>query len=195
MEVRIENLKRNKCVIDNITLLECCECKKFKDLNSYELKTYTNRKRETYSIPRAQCKICRGNESKLYHRMARKKLNYELAMSEINRLNLLNKDLNLKLKRHILRLAKNSARSHNREFNLELEDIVIPKKCPLLNKEFDLNSFKYAYSVDRKDNLKGYIKGNIRIVSRLANIMKSNATNEELIEFSKNIKQYIEDIV
>jgi hypothetical protein len=87
--------------------------------------------------------------------------------------------------------AKNNAKEHGREFNLEVEDIVIPKKCPYLNIDlvFDItnSNFENYFSIDRIDSTKGYIKGNIQIISRLANTMKNNATNEQLITFAKNI--------
>ena len=42
-------------------------------------------------------------------------------------------------------------------------------------------------TVDRIDNSKGYIKGNVMVISRLANAMKNEASFEELEIFSKNI--------
>ena len=74
---------------------------------------------------------------------------------------------------------------------MSTDDLVIPDKCPILNKPFILHDKKYTYSIDRIDNSKGYIKGNICIISRLANMMKNWATNEELITFSENIVSYI----
>jgi hypothetical protein len=45
----------------------------------------------------------------------------------------------------------------------------------------------YSPSLDRIDNNKGYIKGNVEVISWKANIMKSNASPEELVEFAKAI--------
>jgi len=92
--------------------------------------------------------------------------------------------------------AKSRARSLGVEFNLEYEDVFIPTHCPILGTEFVLgeaNYYEYSPSMDRMDPTKGYIKGNVKIISLRANRMKSNATKEELIAFSHNIIKYITD--
>ena len=52
-------------------------------------------------------------------------------------------------------------------------------------------------SLDRINPDLGYIPGNVRIISNLANMMKSSATLEQLKTFYKNIWNYMknEDIV
>lgn len=74
-------------------------------------------------------------------------------------------------------------------FDLSVEDIIIPTHCPVLGIKIERqqgNGGKFnSPSVDRIDNTLGYVKGNIMVMSRLANSMKSNATNEELIIFAQ----------
>ena len=67
-----------------------------------------------------------------------------------------------------------------RDFDLSLEDIVIPDRCPVLDVEFVYGDPDWTYSIDRLDNSKGYVKGNIIIVSNRANRLKNDATKEEL---------------
>jgi hypothetical protein len=92
--------------------------------------------------------------------------------------------------------AKQSAKEYNREFDLSVEDIIIPTHCPylgveLLTNQIECQSSNY-YSIDRIDSTKGYVKGNIQIISRFANTMKNSATIEQLITFSQNILKIYE---
>lgn len=74
-------------------------------------------------------------------------------------------------------------------FNLTLEDVLIPKKCPLLgvNITNKAGRFKYNPSFDRINPKKGYIKGNVQIISDLANRMKQDASKKDLLAFAKGI--------
>lgn len=72
----------------------------------------------------------------------------------------------------------------NVPFELEVEDVIIPESCPIFNKPFEpVGSGPYSASLDRIIPSKGYVKGNIRVLSLLANQMKWNATQEELEAF------------
>lgn len=70
--------------------------------------------------------------------------------------------------------AKSRAKAKNREFSIELEDIVIPLRCPVLDIPMK------SPSLDRIDSSKGYVKGNVRVISKRANTLKNDATIKEL---------------
>lgn len=93
-----------------------------------------------------------------------------------------------KRERAILWGAKYAAKRKGLEFNLTLEDIQIPEYCPYLSIKLDRENIKgdNLPSIDRIDSSKGYIKGNIQIISYKANRMKNNATIDELVQFAKN---------
>ncbi len=79
--------------------------------------------------------------------------------------------------------AKQRAKKSSIEFTLTKGDIDIPDTCPVFGfplKRENRESWMYAPSIDRIDNTRGYIKENIIIVSRRANILKKDATIEEL---------------
>lgn len=96
----------------------------------------------------------------------------------------------------LLSQAKYRARKRGLEFNIDLSDIVIPDNCPLTGIPIVRGMGKKkgwsSPSLDRVDITKGYIKGNVAVISDLANTMKNSATLEELLEFAKNIPEYVE---
>ena len=83
----------------------------------------------------------------------------------------------------LLNAAKKRSKDNNLEFNLDINDILLPQKCPILGIDLQFNTGKAqsnSYSIDRIDNNKGYIKGNIQIISFKANTIKNNTTFKEL---------------
>lgn len=85
--------------------------------------------------------------------------------------------------KYLYNLAKRRAKSRNVEFNIDLSDLTLPTHCPYLG--ILLDSYhpeqKYHPSIDRIDSSKGYIKGNVEIISHRANMLKNNASSEELL--------------
>lgn len=84
------------------------------------------------------------------------------------------------------------ALKHNLPFNLEVSDIIIPDVCPILGISIKENkgksgAYKNSISIDKIEPTKGYTKGNIQIMSQLANQMKGAATPEELLTFAHYI--------
>ena len=76
--------------------------------------------------------------------------------------------------------------------DIELEDIVIPERCPVLGIPLVAGTNgkdKFAtMSLDRIDSSKGYVKGNVRVISTRANLLKSDATLAELVLLAKDAK-------
>jgi len=91
--------------------------------------------------------------------------------------------------------AKKRAEKSGIEFNILKEDIVIPEFCPVFGFAFQVGNGKgptdKSPSLDRIDNSKGYIKGNIQVISFKANRMKSDCDIndvENLLCFMRTIK-------
>jgi hypothetical protein len=88
--------------------------------------------------------------------------------------------------------SKFRAKKNNVEFTITKDDINIPLICPVLRQPIIKECIEggktgpkgNSPSIDRIDNSKGYIPGNIQIISNKANTMKSSATPEELINFA-----------
>lgn len=93
----------------------------------------------------------------------------------------------INIKYYLLRHAKARAAKKQIPFNITIEDIVLPDVCPYLKVPFDRNTRKYGYSLDRIIPEKGYIKGNIQVITQLANAMKWESTPAELVQFAKSV--------
>jgi hypothetical protein len=104
-----------------------------------------------------------------------------------------NKKSKVKLKTYDLwYFAKLRAKKKGLEFNIEITDIIIPDVCPILGIPLTKENIKQcdsSPSIDRIDNSKGYVKGNIQIISWRANNIKSNGSVDEhkkVVEFMNN---------
>ena len=98
--------------------------------------------------------------------------------------------------RVLLKAAKARAKKYGHEFNIEVEDIIIPEYCPLLDLKIEIRRGGHgpqdcSPSLDRIDNTKGYVKGNVWVISWLANKMKATATDEQLLTFALNVQGWL----
>lgn len=83
----------------------------------------------------------------------------------------------------MLKAAAQRARRKQLEFDLKLTDIEVPSHCPILGLPLHKNANvagPNSPSLDRIDNNKGYVVGNVAVISKKANNIKSDATLEEL---------------
>lgn len=71
-------------------------------------------------------------------------------------------------------------------FTITKKDIVVPTHCPILGVELVPFSGSYSPSLDRMDSSKGYIPGNVWVISNRANTLKSDSTaHERLLVYEK----------
>ena len=97
-------------------------------------------------------------------------------------------------KRHMLNNSKQRAKKANIEHTLTLEDINIPEVCPVLGIKLETGTRRNhdnAPSIDRIDNTKGYTKDNIMIISCRANMIKKDASLQELKQIGKFYSEYL----
>ena len=97
--------------------------------------------------------------------------------------------------------AKSRAKKRGLDFSIDITDIVIPTYCPVLGIELDLtwggvheNDIDRSSkpSIDRIDSSKGYVKGNIAVISYRANLIKGNGVAEEHRQIARFIKEQYE---
>ena len=101
---------------------------------------------------------------------------------------------NTTIEQAMLNRSKSRAKRKGFEHNITLEDIQIPDKCPLLGIQLSKGSVSVQESsptLDRIDSSKGYIKGNVWVISYKANTIKSNATPEELLTIATRLTDFI----
>ncbi len=96
-------------------------------------------------------------------------------------------------KKSVLRAAQQRAKIRGLEFNIGLEDFDIPKLCPLLNIPLQNHIGESVLqddspSLDRIDSSKGYIPGNVWVISNKANRAKNNLTLSELQQLVANLE-------
>lgn len=82
------------------------------------------------------------------------------------------------------RVATN-AKQRGKEFNIALEDVQLPDRCPVLGIPLDygwpVSNLGAVPSIDRIDNEKGYIYGNVIVISHRANKLKGDASKAEMV--------------
>ena len=80
----------------------------------------------------------------------------------------------------MLERARQRARRKGLDYDLTPEDILpLPTHCPVFGFELEPNNGHQnpkSYSLDRIDNSKGYVRGNVVVMSYLANRLKNDGT-------------------
>jgi hypothetical protein len=145
--------------------IQCQKCKEYLRENKFSLIDKTDSKKGR----RSNCKSCSAKKAKIERDRRKNDWKYKPTLSMLNN-------------------SKQRAKNSNLEHTLVIEDIVIPDYCPVFGIKLETGNRKNhinAPSIDRIDNTKGYIKDNILIMSVKANILKKDATLDELIMLGK----------
>jgi hypothetical protein len=87
--------------------------------------------------------------------------------------------------------TRQTAKLKGLEHTITEEDLCLPVNCPYLGFPIDYSAgtgkTMEKPSVDRIDPTKGYVKGNVEVVSSFANTMKNRATKEQLVAFATEV--------
>ena len=91
--------------------------------------------------------------------------------------------------------TKSKCKKYNVPFSLTVEWVLenAPTHCPLLGIELTFGEINWisSASLDRKDPMLGYTPHNCMIISNKANRIKSDASLQELIMLTDNLKKYL----
>lgn len=166
----------------------CPKCKKAKAFNEFALKKEFKKNEISDGIYLKRCIECNMYKTKEKY-LAKQREYQQKNREKLNK----NKIENYKndLPYSLWYGAKTRAKSKKLDFDIEVGDVVIPVVCPVLGIPLFYSSNKlsdYSPTIDRIDNTKGYIKGNIVVVSWRVNKLKNNTTMdvlEKIVAFYK----------
>lgn len=147
--------------------IQCTKCKKWKSITEFPVD-----KRSKKTIRRKRCVQCAETSY------------VEPSIAKIKRFN--------NPEGYLLAAARQRAKRKNLEFNIDIQDIFIPTRCPLLGVVLEMSGDPSLYnspSLDRIDPLKGYIKGNVWVISKRANSIKTNASLDEIEKVAVGLKR------
>lgn len=98
------------------------------------------------------------------------------------------------LKAQMLYNARDRAKKRRIAFTITEADIHIPQTCPILGIPLKANRGRWGMdspSLDRVDVGKGYIPGNVRVVSFKANKFKSDHTIDEIMALARYVSEHL----
>jgi hypothetical protein len=90
--------------------------------------------------------------------------------------------------RSLVNTARRRAKAKGIEFSITPADISVPTHCPVLGIELRRGSGGFnptSPTIDRIDSSRGYVRGNVVVVSWRANKIKGDATKDELAALAR----------
>lgn len=164
----------------SLTSKVCPKCKIEKSLTDY------HKNKRKWNGADIYCKTCTIEKSRLERKTLKGKEKTKLGWEKWRMNNpekaAINKKKKPKAENQIYNAAKSRAKTKGIAFNLELNDIIIPSVCPILGIPIVRGNYKQmdtGPSLDRLFPEKGYVKGNVHVISRRANMIKNCGSAEE----------------
>lgn len=148
----------------------CRECSKSKAIKQFQI---DNRRKDGHT---RLCKLCASNYANSWHKANRERHNKK--MKEWR-----DKDKVKNPHTYLWRIAKRRAKENGRPFSIKPSHLKVPKRCPALEKVMKFIPGKYSPYCPSTDCIipsKGYVPGNVAVISHRANTIKQNATVKEL---------------
>lgn len=154
---------------------QCYTCKVDKELDEFS-------KRNSKLGRVSNCKLCEARYKKAYYNKNKarwRELFLDKHDSPQGRLS------------YLVRKSKERGKADGVEHSITEADLQWVDTCPYLGiqltHEFGKGQLQTNASLDRIDSTKGYVPGNVQIVSRKANTMKSSASAQELLTFARSV--------
>lgn len=154
---------------------------------------------------RSECKECckqkyesgeKGKERREYRKLKKIEKRSDSQYKELERERDIERIANdsISYKKYVLRTAQQRAKMRGLEFNISLEDFEIPETCPLLGISLQNHVGENILqddspSLDRIDSSKGYVPGNVWIISNRANRSKNDLSLSELQQLVLNLEK------
>jgi translation initiation factor 2B subunit (eIF-2B alpha/beta/delta family) len=199
IEKLFSDFNKNKSTKDGLHK-QCKSClKEYRKNNESTIKekikeraAHTSEKRKEYLKEYLEKNKEVLKEKKKLYREKNKKQLQEKVSSRYNKIKNENPEIIL------LYNARARAKKYGIPFSITVEDIVIPEICPILKISLTVSKSKVSPNSPTIDKIVpelGYVKGNIQVISHRANMMKSDASIEELKLFSKWIENEMHKII
>ena len=101
--------------------------------------------------------------------------------------------------RYLHQVAKARAKKYSTQFEISVDDIIIPDVCPvcestIVSPEQGKFWIPHTPSVDRIDSSLGYVKGNVWVICRSCNSKKRDFTPTSLRAFADQLENAISNI-
>lgn len=170
-------------MINGVAHKKCSHCNRILPLSSF------SKSNTSASGYRSWCKECINSTRDSSENKQRCRNYYVAKGRELARLS---KERNIQ--GYLYNSAKVRAKQKGEEFTIELDDIQVPSKCPILGIPLEYHRGKKqdnSYSLDRIDSRLGYVKGNVWVISLRANRIKNDSTPSELRLIADKVEEVL----